>query len=295
MNQKKSAYQIVDLPKARRDMANFLDLFWWRHIMYGLLEVDVTVIRQFIKEYEARTGEKLSFTGYLAFCLAKAVDENKSVQAMLKGSKQLVIYDDVDVGLPIERVVGGTRAPTSHIIRHANHKTSWRSTRKSAGYSHSQCHPAKDLLHGLMFGMLLPRPLARIFIAIVQAANRHNPSISAGVAGTVGLTAVGMFNKDHGSGWGIVPPSHSLGLVVGGIALKPAVVGDRIEPREILHLTVGFDHDVVDGAPAARFAQRLVELIEGGYGLEGIEPVDYYQVGYVAHLGEEQLSHLKEK
>jgi hypothetical protein len=28
------------------------------------------------------------------------------------------------------------------------------------------------------------------------------------------------------------------------------------------------DHDIVDGAPAARFAQRLNELIEGGYGLE---------------------------
>jgi hypothetical protein len=29
-------------------------------------------------------------------------------------------------------------------------------------------------------------------------------------------------------------------------------------------------HDVVDGAPAARFVQRLVDLIESGYGLEEI-------------------------
>jgi hypothetical protein len=28
-----------------------------------------------------------------------------------------------------------------------------------------------------------------------------------------------------------------------------------------------FDHDVVDGAPAARFVERLVDLIESGYGL----------------------------
>jgi hypothetical protein len=27
------------------------------------------------------------------------------------------------------------------------------------------------------------------------------------------------------------------------------------------------DHDVSDGAPAARFTRRLVELIESGYGL----------------------------
>jgi len=61
---------------------------------------------------------------------------------------------------------------------------------------------------------------------------------------------------------------HSLDLVAGSMARKPAVVEDRIEPREIINLTVVFDHDVVDGAPAARFTRRLVALIESGYGLD---------------------------
>jgi pyruvate/2-oxoglutarate dehydrogenase complex dihydrolipoamide acyltransferase (E2) component len=39
----------------------------------------------------------------------------------------------------------------------------------------------------------------------------------------------------------------------------------------MLNLTIIFDHDVIDGAPAARFARRLVELIESGYGLEDHE------------------------
>ncbi|HUV94070.1 MAG TPA: 2-oxo acid dehydrogenase subunit E2, partial [Anaerolineae bacterium] len=93
-----------------------------------------------------------------------------------------------------------------------------------------------------------------------------DPTIIASMAGTVGITAVGMFGKGQG-GWGIVPLPFPLGLVVGSIAWKPAVVEGRIEPREILNLTVVFDHDVIDGAPAARFARRLVELIESGYGL----------------------------
>ncbi len=76
-----------------------------------------------------------------------------------------------------------------------------------------------------------------------------------------------MFGKGH-SGWGIATTPHSLGLVVGSMAQKPAVVEGRIEPRKILNLTVVFDHDVIDGAPAARFTKRLVELIESGYGLE---------------------------
>ncbi len=33
-------------------------------------------------------------------------------------------------------------------------------------------------------------------------------------------------------------------------------------------LTVLFDHNVIDGAPATRFTRRLVELIESGYGLD---------------------------
>jgi pyruvate/2-oxoglutarate dehydrogenase complex dihydrolipoamide acyltransferase (E2) component len=66
--------------------------------------------------------------------------------------------------------------------------------------------------------------------------------------------------------------------VVGSISRKPAVVGDRIEPREILNLTVVFDHDVVDGAPAARFVGRLVEAIESGNGLPETEPAAQAQI-----------------
>jgi pyruvate/2-oxoglutarate dehydrogenase complex dihydrolipoamide acyltransferase (E2) component len=45
------------------------------------------------------------------------------------------------------------------------------------------------------------------------------------------------------------------------------VVDGQIEIRELLNVTVSFDHDIVDGAPAARFTQRFKELIETGYGL----------------------------
>jgi hypothetical protein len=44
-----------------------LDVYWSNHNIYALLEVDVTNVRQFIEEYEAQSGEALSFTGYLAF------------------------------------------------------------------------------------------------------------------------------------------------------------------------------------------------------------------------------------
>ena len=48
--------------------------------------------------------------------------------------------------------------------------------------------------------------------------------------------------------------------------MKDAANG-RIAIREYLSMTISFDHDIIDGAPAARFTQRLKELIESGYGL----------------------------
>jgi pyruvate/2-oxoglutarate dehydrogenase complex dihydrolipoamide acyltransferase (E2) component len=100
----------------------------------------------------------------------------------------------------------------------------------------------------------------------------RDPMIVTSMAGTVGISSVGMFGKGHG-GWGIATGSHVLDLVVGGTSRQLAEVDGRIEPREILSLTIIFDHDIIDGAPAARFARRLVELIESGYGLDEVQPI----------------------
>ena len=114
-------------------------------------------------------------------------------------------------------------------------------------------------------------PLSRLVNAVLGMVMRRDPTIPVSMAGTVGITAVGMFGKGH-SGWGLEATRHSLDLIVGSIAWKPAVIDGRIEPREILNLTVVFDHHVVDGAPAARFARRLIELIESGHGIRDAIP-----------------------
>jgi 2-oxoacid dehydrogenases acyltransferase (catalytic domain) len=116
--------------------------------------------------------------------------------------------------------------------------------------------------------MSMPWPLPQLFVRLIRAVSRRDPTRVVTAAGTVGVTALGMAGR--GGGWGVAPAGQSLLLIVGGIARKPAVVDERIEPRDLLDLTVAFDHDVVDGAPAACFVQRLVDLIESGYGLEEI-------------------------
>jgi pyruvate/2-oxoglutarate dehydrogenase complex dihydrolipoamide acyltransferase (E2) component len=50
--------------------------------------------------------------------------------------------------------------------------------------------------------------------------------------------------------------------------MKPGVVDGNIAIREYLSLTISLNHELIDGAPAARFTERVKELIESGYGLD---------------------------
>jgi pyruvate/2-oxoglutarate dehydrogenase complex dihydrolipoamide acyltransferase (E2) component len=238
--------------------------------MFGLLEVDVTVARKLIADHKARTGETLSFAGFLTFCLARAIDEDKTIQAYRKGNKQLILFDDVNVGLMVERKVGEKRALMGHVIQAANRKTYREIHDEIRKVQSESVPPGRGMPSWFRSAMLLPWPLSSLLKTLLRINSRHDPTIAVSMGGTVALTSVGMFGGSH-SGWGISATPHPLGLVVGGIVWKPAVVDGRIEPREILNLTVTFDHDIVDGAPATRFVSRLVELIERGCGLVEVD------------------------
>jgi pyruvate/2-oxoglutarate dehydrogenase complex dihydrolipoamide acyltransferase (E2) component len=237
--------------------------------MHALLEVDVTQPRELIEAHKARTGETLSFTGFLAYCLAQAVDRDKTVQAHLKGRRQLVIFEDVDVDMLIERKIGTIKAPMTYVIRAANRKSYAEIHREIRTAQEEPVPAGKGLPPLLRLLGTLPGPAASAMVAVMTRARRRNPERAVARAGTVGITAVGMFARGRGAGWGLAPAGHPVDLIVGGIAVKPAVVGGRVEPREVLHLTVAFDHDVMDGGPAARFVSKLVELIECASGLDG--------------------------
>lgn len=58
----------------------------------------------------------------------------------------------------------------------------------------------------------------------------------------------------------------TLMITVGGITTKPRYINGNLQPRELLDVTMSVDHDLVDGAPAARFARRLADLVESADG-----------------------------
>lgn len=113
--------------------------------------------------------------------------------------------------------------------------------------------------------MVNPYSLPRFIRMIYWRGFRTDPFKVKRVMGTAGITSVGMFGKS--GGWPISVGTHTVDLAVGGIARKPGVVGDVIAIREYLQFSIYFDHEIIDGAPAARFTSRLVELMENAFSL----------------------------
>ncbi|HEX9036992.1 MAG TPA: 2-oxo acid dehydrogenase subunit E2 [Ktedonobacterales bacterium] len=258
--------QIVPYPKYWRFAAVANRTVRHKPMIHGLFEVDVTEARVALRAHKALTGETLSFTAFLIGCLAKAVDERKATQAMRYGFRRLILFDDVDVCARIEREVGGDKYVVPYVIRAANRKT-FRQIHDEIRAA--QRANARDLTPRFRLFEALPTALYRLIAEGFTALGRARPQVWKQAMGTVGITSVGMFG--NGAGWGVPASSPTpLMLTVGGIGEKREQMEGREAVREYLSLTVSVDHDVVDGAPAARFTQRLKELIEGGYGLDAI-------------------------
>lgn len=265
MNKHPEEYEIMPFPKTRRMLAATYPAVRRKSMTHAFIEVDVTDARCRLREYKESTGESLSFTAFIIACVAQAVDENKLLNACHKGTKQLILFNSVDVATAVEREMAGWKQPIIHIIRAANKKTVTDIHHNIRAAQTSSVKQAWKGMEAEPLLALLPMPIIKFIWAIFWWARGRYPAIQTKFGGTVGLTSVGMFGK--GGGWALALPYHTLDIAVGGIAEKPGVVDGHIAIREYLHLTLSFDHDIIDGAPAARFTARLRELIEQGHGL----------------------------
>lgn len=247
-------------PRERQGTVDYMRVAGRRSVVHGLVEFDVTEARRRIREHEAATGEDRSFTAFLVYCLAQAIEDHPHVQMYRDWRGRLVQFEDVDVSVLVEKHREAGPVGVPHVVRAAN--------RRSLESIHdeiraAQASPSEGRLSRVeRLALRLPGPIRRSMWRLPQVSPRRWRHL----AGTVSVTSVGMFGT--GGGWAVSPTAYSLQLTVGGIARKPGIVDGELVPREYLSLTVTFDHDVVDGAPAARFVQRLKELVEGAHGIE---------------------------
>jgi len=221
--------------------------------VHGLLELDVT---EAVAVLDAHP-EKLSFTAFIVAATARAVTAHPLVHAYRDWRGRLVVHDHVDVAVLIEVADEGRTFPLAHVLRDADVRTvadlsgeirRVASDSNQSGSGRLLRARAADLAR--MPGLL---PLA--YRVVARSARLREMS------GTVNVTSVGMFGESGGTG--IAQPTiMTLAVLVGGRSLRPRVVGEEIVPRLVLDLTISVDHAIVDGAPAARFAATLTDLVE---------------------------------
>jgi pyruvate/2-oxoglutarate dehydrogenase complex dihydrolipoamide acyltransferase (E2) component len=257
-------YEIKHFSRSRQFVADTLQVAEHKHVIHGLVEVDVTEARTLIRQIEARTGEHLSFTVFVMNCLGKAISEDKMVQAYRLGRQRLIVYDDVDVVTLVECTTAeGERVVRGHVFRAVDKRTLQAINQEMQAIQSEPYTKVWSPRQQQFFDLLslLPGFVRRFFWRVVFS----NPHRIHQLGGTVCVTSIGMFGE--GGGWGIPVVPNTLTVTLGGISTKPGIIDGRVEPREYLSLTTSFDHDIVDGAPAARFSARLKHLIESHYGL----------------------------
>jgi pyruvate dehydrogenase E2 component (dihydrolipoamide acetyltransferase) len=105
--------------------------------------------------------------------------------------------------------------------------------------------------------------LARELRAVVQKA-RLGEALPEELSGsTFTITNLGMFEIDAFTPIINLPEAAILGA--GRIRQRPAVHDGELTTRQLMWLSLTFDHRLIDGAPAARFLQHVKSLIEEPY------------------------------
>lgn len=234
------------------------------HNMYAQIEVDVTNTRQSLRS-QRKAGKNVSFFGFLLSAIAKTIDENKEFNQIRCG-KKVYYFDEVDIDTAIELKHDGVLIPRKFIVRNAAGKTAEEitneieSAKKSWNVKGFAGEDDRTAMRWIKSASFLPGWFMKYHIR--RLSNRPL-KIKKGF-GTTYVASVSGFSNVAGF---IIPffegQNRPVAFAIGGITKKPGVINSEIQIREYLSMTVSMNHDLVDGAPAARFVNRLKQIIEG--------------------------------
>jgi pyruvate/2-oxoglutarate dehydrogenase complex dihydrolipoamide acyltransferase (E2) component len=217
--------------------------------MHGL--IDVTAALLLLNDHDP----PLSFTAFIVASAAQAAAAHPQVHAYRDWRGRLVQHHHVDVQALIEVPTNGGPFALVHVVRDAD----IRSVAEISDELRAVKADATTTKAGRLLNTATPAVgrIPGLYGAMVAVASRSRRVRLA--TGTVAVTAVGMFAG--GGGFAIAPPTmSSLVIVIGGLSQRPGVVEGRVEVRDIVDLTVTVDHNIVDGAPATRFAAEFRRL-----------------------------------
>lgn len=225
--------EIVEMDRMRKLIADHMVMS--KHTsphVTSFVEVDVTnlvnwrnkVKNEFVKKY----GEKITFTPIFVEAVAKAIGDFPMVNVSVDGHN-ILVKKSINIGMATALPSGNLIVP---VIKNANEKN--------------------------LLG------LARTVNDLAGRArtNKLKPEDIQG--GTFTLTNVGTFGNVMGTP--IINQPQAAIMAVGAIRKKPAVVeteyGDLIAVRQMMFLSLSYDHRVVDGFLGGSFLRKVGDYLE---------------------------------
>jgi 2-oxoglutarate dehydrogenase E2 component (dihydrolipoamide succinyltransferase) len=198
----------------------------------SFVEVDVTNIvnwRERVKgAFEKKYGEKITFTPIFVEAVARAISDFPMINVSVDGNR-IIVKKDINIGMATALPTGNLIVP---VIKGAN-------MMNLVGLTKS----VNDLAGRARQGKLKPEEIQD---------------------GTFTLTNVGTFGNVMGTP--IINQPQVAIMAVGAIRKKPAVVeteyGDLIAVRQMMFLSMSYDHRVVDGSLGGSFIRRVGDYLE---------------------------------
>lgn len=227
------AVEIVEMDRMRKLIADHMVMS--KHTsphVTSFIEVDVTDIvnwRNKVKnQFQEKYGQKITFTPIFMEAVARALRDFPMVNISVDDNK-IIVKKDINIGMATALPSGNLIVP---VIKNA------------------------DQLNLL--------GLSKQVNDLAQRARNNKLKPAEVQGGTFTLTNVGTFGNVMGTP--IINQPQVAILAVGAIRKKPAVVetayGDLIAVRQMMFLSLSYDHRVVDGFLGGSFLRRIGDYLE---------------------------------
>ncbi len=253
------------LARARWNVLDLINLFGRQSVpTYIFLDVDMTFAES-LRERLKEVGKKVTVTAILLKAIAIAQRAHPESRTAILPWGRTVTFHDIVAGFTVERYVGSTPAVFFGAIERPDTKSVEEIAIELKQYGEAEMCDVPQLNLQDRFNNM-PWLLRRF---ILWAGQRYPWVRLRFMGATFGVSSLGKFGINA-----LIPPCVSTSTFGVGQVEQRAVVRDgKIEIRPMMTVVLNFDHRAIDGAPAARFLQDVVRLLEGG--LEGYIQNDY--------------------
>jgi pyruvate dehydrogenase E2 component (dihydrolipoamide acetyltransferase) len=194
-----------------------------------IMEASMNRVVEQRENLRGRGAEDISITAYVVKAVAKALEEHPMINSSLE-QDELRLYGDINVAVAIN-TPDGLVAP---VIPQTNKK------------------PVLEV--------------SRQIRSLTDGAMQNTLSVPDLTGGTFTVTNLGGFGVELFAP--VINPPQCAILGFGKTSEKPVIVGKEVRAMPMTTLSLVFDHRIVDGVPAARFLQRVKELLEDPVRLE---------------------------